>query len=890
MNAAPDPEAWAGELLTVLKSGKNHDGTRPHLGKRIYLRDGAVMTESAPKRKYFDAREVAVGSLEELDRVLRDVAGAGDELPVMGRLIDSTRVKGIRRLKNANVDCAATLRAFPRRLWMADVDDVLNVLGLDPRLDDATARALVLSFLPRAIRRAKVLFRWSSSICAGTPDGTPPKKLSAHVWFLLDEAATEEDMKALTLAADARAHVLVLERTGRPHAKRHVIDPKVTEPHQCIYVAPPLFGRGLSDPLPPEVRQVLLPGTPTVCLAELREELSDALAGLPASKPKATSRAKAGAPKLSAVPGRPARPARAALPLREVRDAALDCPLLHAVVESCRLDRDRVRSDPAKTRADVRRVDVAAGNAALALDLCRLVVGRVAWGADHPELAAWTAAGGVPDGERDMWLCTLASTLAAACPPEAITDGLLAAAIEEVGTKFCGAEWYRTEWVAEGYGASVMSRARDAAAGWRVEWRGRLVDPRYHYSVERLLAEHAVGVDECLALGLTALAPAWASAHNRRRALGARTRLELAERNGSDRAKALRMLREGASRRTAATRLGISHTRLGELLNAPPPRRPKCDFILAGVGFQGGVPAGLESVSRFTCASEACESEAAAEVAASVAERVTVEEAGRTLGEGKADARRSALRSVAGLRPTLLALPHLARATSVAVRADLAAASAVGEDKADLEAAAAEAADVVALARLAIGEARRDRAEAVVRDVTNAVLRVHELVEWERGMRERGAELGKRPEVRFYATLMAGTCPDLSDRLAQALGAAQATWDRRTAGRLKYERALKHQVERELFCLDVAELAAAGNSAATMALVRARAADAAARRSSMLRLAATAAARLRAERAHRAVVVADVMAVRDRCGLSEDLEDAVLAVLNPPRRFARTAR
>ncbi len=172
--------------------------------------------------------------------------------------------------------------------------------------------------------------------------------------------------------------------------------------------------------------------------------------------------------------------------------------------------------------------------------MCRTAIARVAWGRDHPAFAAWTAASGVPDGERDLWLCSvcqLARPRMLCCdhPRRHAGGGDSGRRPPPVRRRLDGK---RSGWPAA-TGHASWHAPGTRPRGRRGTWRDRLVDPRYAYSTDRFIGDHAIGDDEALALGHLTLAAAWVEKHNRRRAAGHRTAPEIAEENARLRSRAI---------------------------------------------------------------------------------------------------------------------------------------------------------------------------------------------------------------------------------------------------------------------------------------------------------------------------------------------------------------
>lgn len=197
-------EARQSHNFTVLVPCRGKDGTRAYPGKRYWRApDGSLKAEGFNMRdnRLFDAHEAPVSSIVGLHAVLLRVQERRLGIVVPGRLRDPDRRTGIRRLVNDRAGCKATLASVPLPWLLLDLDKVSNVHGLDPRTQPDECRDWLLSLLPRALRRARCVVRWSSSTCVGMEG--PPPTLSAHAWFWLDGLLTREEAKAACMAVDA---------------------------------------------------------------------------------------------------------------------------------------------------------------------------------------------------------------------------------------------------------------------------------------------------------------------------------------------------------------------------------------------------------------------------------------------------------------------------------------------------------------------------------------------------------------------------------------------------------------------------------------------------------------------------------------------------------------
>ena len=542
--------------LTVLVPCRGRDGTRAYPGKS-YARgpDGSLESRGFNLRtnRVFDAHQAPVACIEDLHDVLLRVQERRLGIVVPGRLLNPERRTGVRRLVNDRPGCPATLASVPLPWLLLDLDKVPNIHGLDPRTQPDEARNWLLSLLPWALRRARCVVRWSSSTCVGTEG--PPATLSAHAWFWLDGLLARAEAKATCMAVDSHIR-RALSLTARPRGNGGwLCDWKTTEGQQPIYVAPPLCEDGVADPFAPGERTVLAGGPdPEVVLDDLRAELEQyAGQGQPAGPAPARTTRKAGGakrPGTEAKPWpRPERPARAPLVLPAT-------PLLHRdhpLVLEIRAHTMQARKEAAGKRA----VDAVLGAGRAAAELVRIALARVEWGREHDDFGAWAEVGGVSEGERDMWLYSVAACLAHALPAERVLDGSLRDLVTRVGETICGSEWTATGWVKDRCDGAVIAKAVQAARGESIVRDGRRWDPRYRWSAAALRRDLGIGDDEGRALGLLTLAEGATEKRSRRALVSLRKPEPAPDARTADRAEVVRLRAKGLSLRAVSARTGV---------------------------------------------------------------------------------------------------------------------------------------------------------------------------------------------------------------------------------------------------------------------------------------------------------------------------------------------
>ncbi len=82
--------------------------------------------------------------------------------------------------------------------------------------------------------------------------------------------------------------------------------------------------------------------------------------------------------------------------------------------------------------------------------------------------------GPLPDGHRDLWMLLASVAMSYLVPASLVHREIVALAYEVTGGR-----WHEQETKARM--SAVIARAEQAARGQKVEYRGRLVDPRYHF-------------------------------------------------------------------------------------------------------------------------------------------------------------------------------------------------------------------------------------------------------------------------------------------------------------------------------------------------------------------------------------------------------------------------
>lgn len=537
--------------------------------------NGGTEVNACKAGKFFVPEAIPVDGIRALHAAWERLAQAGDAICVRGMLSGGLVPRGTPagRSGSAKLACEHITRrtneppdghlaglALARHHWLfLDMDKIRNVLGLDPRTQPDEVLAFLLGLLPPAIHGAAVSWNWSSSMCVGLPRGEPPACLSAHLRIWLDTALGHDEVGVLL--ARLREHAwLRLQAMGavRGASADNIIDRKVGEPQQPLYVAAPRFLDGVEDPFPGGLRRGLLEGRgyEAVSLPTLERELDAAGIARDGSSPFAPNAIR----QASGPRGRAVREPAVRLPGPDLPSAAGGGADILPLLASQRLGKARER----RCRSVDERLQASRGLFAARgpLEVVRLVRGRVALGATDTRWRAWHEAGGVPDSQRDMVLFLTGCLVAESMPAEQLTEAAVNAAILEIGRLIIAEDWIRREWLGNRNWSALVSRAVAAGRGETEMWQGALKDPRYRVGRTRLLRELRVLPEEVAWYGLLSLAADRDRLCAKRRAAGAKSRTEVQAMNQAKAAEAQHLMASGLSRRATARAVGMEEAQL----------------------------------------------------------------------------------------------------------------------------------------------------------------------------------------------------------------------------------------------------------------------------------------------------------------------------------------
>ena len=526
--------------------------------------------------KLFVPENVAVRDIRGLHGLWERLALDGDAFCVRGTLSGQSVPKGTKAGNRGGIElqCDHVTRrnggglysdGFPAGLaeashhWLfLDMDKVLNIKCLDPRTQPDAALEFLLGLLPPTIRQATVSWNWSSSMCVDIKIGQAPERLSAHLRIWLDQPLDCQQTRALL--EQLREHAwLRLEELGVVRDGKHdnVVDWKVSEAQQPLYLASPRFEEGLHDPFPGGARRGLLAGrADVVCLADLEKQLAAVLPVPPAPAPAEPRRR-------APVHAKKEKSARAApRPLPEMDGGQAGVVPFSAArrLESARKHR------ACRSLGERLCVDRAMFAARVPLEVVRLVRGRVEQGATDRRWRAWHLAGGVPEGQRDMVLFLTGCLIAESMDVADLTDAKVNQAILEVGRLIVEQDWLREAWVEGRYWSSLVGRAVADGRGEYEIWGGVLKSKSYWVGKARMLRELRVLPEEAARYGLLSLATDRDRLAAKRIGNGATPRHETQEQNTTKAKVARRLMADGMSLREAAKRVDMDASQLSRLL------------------------------------------------------------------------------------------------------------------------------------------------------------------------------------------------------------------------------------------------------------------------------------------------------------------------------------
>lgn len=245
----------SGDSVTILRA---HDERR--MAKRFTVAtNGAIAKRDYDSAKLFTAESRPVCGIGDLHRLLVELEADPCACVIRAAPAEGVDLSRVRRKKAGP---GAPFTETPRRWFMVDVDGVALPAATSILADPPDAAQAVLDMLTAAVPELEgvaAIIQFSSS--AGLNElaeaeeaaGLPPRwrdvakpGVSAHAWFWLTEACGEAELKRWSDAVNAA--------TGYK-----LIDTATTRTVQPHFVAAPIFGQGLRDPLAGR-RTLFIPG------------------------------------------------------------------------------------------------------------------------------------------------------------------------------------------------------------------------------------------------------------------------------------------------------------------------------------------------------------------------------------------------------------------------------------------------------------------------------------------------------------------------------------------------------------------------------------------------------------------------------------------------------
>ncbi|WP_158933116.1 hypothetical protein [Acidisphaera sp. S103] len=294
--------------------------------------------------------------------------------------------------------------------------------------------------------------------------------MDARFWFWLDEPLGEQGVRSLLKRLDAHVRARLAEM-GASIAKGHrLVDPKVADCQQPIYLAPPRFLDGMTDPLPGK-RHTLIEGSrDAVSLMACRSGLPELeIAGPSAERDVPATEKAAKAPRV-----------------RKTLKALHDVIPLAASARLIAAEREALDAAIRGTgSSEYRSACVNLYYRRAALEMAALAIHR----------------GGLPVGTRDLH-CTMIAAAYVASLPLGMTAERVRRELRGLLVPVVGDDWIDGEWEVTA-DASIIGRYLAASHGEKAASGKGL---RYTYGKQRLIEEWEPTYDEVVALGLRSLA------------------------------------------------------------------------------------------------------------------------------------------------------------------------------------------------------------------------------------------------------------------------------------------------------------------------------------------------------------------------------------------------
>ncbi|PWC98022.1 hypothetical protein TSO5_03585, partial [Azospirillum sp. TSO5] len=220
---ALQPAPAHADTVTILECTEDHRAT-----KRIRLGPGATGTviDGYDAGTWFMAREVPVNSFDDLAALLQQHSANPKAFVIRGAASGAWSLEfPVRRTSISKPMQPAAFRAQPRRWLAIDMDKVPMPAGTDPVSDPDDAIEYLRGQLPDEFQEASCWWQFTSG------QGFKGDTLNARLWFWLDRPLNDVQLRTW---ARERDHIdAALYNAAEPH-----------------YIAAPILGPGVRDPLP----------------------------------------------------------------------------------------------------------------------------------------------------------------------------------------------------------------------------------------------------------------------------------------------------------------------------------------------------------------------------------------------------------------------------------------------------------------------------------------------------------------------------------------------------------------------------------------------------------------------------------------------------------------
>ncbi|MBP2303442.1 PriCT-2 domain-containing protein [Azospirillum picis] len=217
------PPTQPADTVTILECTEEHRAT-----KRIRLGPGAMGTviDGYDAGTWFMAREVPVNSFDDLAALLQENSANPKAFVIRGASSGAWSLEyPVRRTSISKPMQPAAFRVQPRRWLAIDMDKVPMPAGTDPVSDPDDAIEYLRGRLPDEFEPASCWWQWTSG------QGFKGDTLNARLWFWLDRPLNDVQLRTWAREQD---HIdAALYNAAEPH-----------------YIAAPILGPGVRDPLP----------------------------------------------------------------------------------------------------------------------------------------------------------------------------------------------------------------------------------------------------------------------------------------------------------------------------------------------------------------------------------------------------------------------------------------------------------------------------------------------------------------------------------------------------------------------------------------------------------------------------------------------------------------